>query len=127
MSMSAGSVAVAGDESVTGSGLARELYDADAATMPLPTVPGLGVTTSPFTVARPSNTSDQNAIKAARLVILRDLARRANAYATAIVAHITANAVATISTSARAGKIPNPVVAGDPIDPPGTAVTLPIS
>jgi hypothetical protein len=93
MSLVAGTVVVASDESVTGAGYARALYDADVATTVLPAVPGLGVTTPPFTPARPSNTSDQDTIKAGRLATLRELARRANAQAAATVSYFTANAV----------------------------------
>lgn len=98
MSMTAGSVTIADDESVTSSGMAKALYDAEVATLPaLPTVPTLHATTAPYSAARPVASDDVNATKTARLQILRDVARRATAQASALVTYLQANATTTIS------------------------------
>ena len=104
MALIAGTVVVASDESVTGAGWARALYDADIATftaqLPDPAVPpahfdpALWLTTA----------------KAIRLAALRERARQANAYATANVSTVVASAAVTIPIAAHTpfGKTPNP-------------------
>lgn len=105
MSMTAGSVIVADDESVTSSGLAKALYDAEIASLlalspsPFPTVPTLHDTSAPYSAARPVSSDDVNAAKAARLRILRDVARRATAQASALVTYFQANMQAKVATT----------------------------
>lgn len=82
-----GSVTVASDESHTGSGLARAMYEADKATMTLPTVPTLGATTAPYRGERPVTAADINIVKAARVAALQEAARKANAYALAVATY----------------------------------------
>lgn len=102
MSMTAGSVTIADDESVTKSGLAGALYDAEIASLlalipsPLPTVPTLNATTVPYSAARPVTAADITAAQNARLQILRDVARRATAQASAIVPYFQAHATVTV-------------------------------
>ncbi len=114
------------DESRSGSGLALALYDADVATLTLPALPVVDDEDPPFHPSRPATATDVDVVQAARLQLLNEAARRANAYASAIVSHVTANGKARITTGTSAGKVPNPVVAGDPIDPPDSAVLLAI-
>lgn len=92
MSLSAGTVTVASDETASGSGLAKALYDADVATLSLPTVPTLGSTAAPYRVERPVSADDVASVKAGRLTTLQEAARRANAYGAAIVSYLLANA-----------------------------------
>lgn len=100
MAMSAGAVAVASDESVAGGGMARDIYDAEAATLVLPIVPTVGDTTGyGFSPARPCVQAEVDQIKAARLAQLQDSARRANAYAAGIVTHIQSNAKAVVNVA----------------------------
>ncbi len=93
MTLLAGSVSVAAGEVVTGSGMALAIYNEDAATLTLPTVPTLGSTAAPYTVARPVQASDRAVYTAARLGALQDAARRATAYAVAIVATLQADGI----------------------------------
>lgn len=99
MAMVVGSVSVDSNEVVSGTGLSREIYDADAATTVLPTVPTLNDTSQPFTTQRPAIQSDLDLISASRVTLLQEVARRANAYASAIVPHITGNARTRIKTT----------------------------
>ena len=94
MSMTAGSVTVANDESRTGSGMALAIYDADFATLVLPPVPVLGSTTPPWNATIPVSQFDVDTAKAGRLGILREMARKATAYAAGVVSHIQAHATA---------------------------------
>jgi hypothetical protein len=95
MAMSAGTVAVADNETVTGSGLAHELYTTiraeEDANQALPSV------TPPLSWDQPA--ADWEAYVAPiRLKILRGSARLARAIASAVVAHITTNGEAVITT-----------------------------
>lgn len=83
MAMSKGSVSVDDSGSPTGSGLARELYDAHVAAMSAD--PDFG-----------SDFDDTKLENDART--LKGLAVLANAYADAIVTHLTTNAKARITT-----------------------------
>lgn len=100
MSMVAGSVTVADDESRTGSGMAVAIYDARAAryatllTGPGFTPPSLGQTSPPFALARPATQADIDQVKAQRLALLRGVALDATADAYAIVSYIQAHATA---------------------------------
>lgn len=105
--MNAGSVSVSSSEVVTGTGLARELYDADAATLVLPSLPTLGQNTAPYTAKRPCSQADINEVKTARVQLLQEAARRANAYASATVSHIKTNALAKVDQGALQ-RTPNP-------------------
>ena len=60
----------------------RALYDADAATLAptLPTVPTLDSTAAPWRPEKPVSADDVTTVKKARVAVLRDAARRANAY-----------------------------------------------
>lgn len=94
MSMVAGSVTVADDESRSGSGMALAIYDADFATLTLPPVPTLGSTIPPWNATFPVSPSDVAQAKKGRLGILKERARQANAYASAVVSYIQAHATA---------------------------------
>lgn len=100
MALAAGTVTVASDESATGSGVAKAIYDADLASMTaasmLPAVPTVGATTFPYTSTRPANADDVTNIKAARLVLLRESARRATAWAAGFVPYFAANGNARV-------------------------------
>lgn len=129
MSMTAGTVSVDDDESVTGGDYARALYDADYASLAaldppygLPEVPTLGSTDPPWSTSVPVSANDVSMVQAARVAILRDVARRANAYASATVTYLTANAKARISTST--GGLQQ--VAAVDTDPPTATKDLPI-
>lgn len=91
MSMVAGSVSVANDESRTGSGMALAIYDADVATLVLPPVPTLGSSDPPWNATIPVSQSDVDTARAGRLTILRERARQATAYARGIVGYLQAN------------------------------------
>ncbi|HEX2879109.1 MAG TPA: hypothetical protein VHO25_06195 [Polyangiaceae bacterium] len=95
MALDAGSVSVDPSEVATGDGLSKVIYDEDAATLALPVVPTLGATAQPYTVARPVQESDRTIIQNARVSVLQDLARKANAYASGIVQHLLASLVAS--------------------------------
>ena len=92
--MVAGSVSVANDESRTGSGMALAIYDADVATLVLQTIPRVGSTAPPWNSTFPVSPSDVATAKAGRLGVLRERARQANAYASAVVSYIQAHATA---------------------------------
>lgn len=102
--MIAGSVTVASDETATGTGLAKALYDANATSLTvnniLPAVPTLGDTTAPWTTARPVMQIDIDGIKAGRLLGLRETARTCTANAVGLVAYMQANAVAVVKADA---------------------------
>lgn len=100
MSMTAGAVSVAAGEVVTGTGLARALYDADVATLPLETAPTLGDTSAPYSAQRPASASDVALATAARLRALQERARLATAYAGALVPYLQANAKAKVAADA---------------------------
>jgi hypothetical protein len=95
MAMSAGTVSVADNETVTGSGLALALYDAirseEDANKPLPSL------TPPLDWDR-SAAAWEAEIKPVRLRILRSSARLARAISSAVVTHITTNGEAVITT-----------------------------
>lgn len=113
------------DEVVTGTGYARALYDADVATMTLPTLPMLGATDPPYTTLRPVSADDIDLVRAGRVRALQEAARRANAYASATVTYFTANAKARV-TSQSLGRTPNPNNPDVAIQPPLSTVDLPI-
>lgn len=126
MALLAGTVSVADNESVTGNGMARALYDADAATLTLPAIPALASTAQPFTTAYPCNEGNRQMVKDARLVMLRDAARRANAYAAALVDYLPdhLDVTVTVGTGTSVGRVPTPATSGTPIDPPSAPVDL---
>jgi hypothetical protein len=120
MAMIAGSVAVAPDGSYTGSDLAKALMDAHvtsaeallaAQAQPLADAGFPGVTTDPK-------------VKAA---MRQQLAAMANAYATALVSYLRANAKAhvTVEVLARTPNL-NPVPANADAQPPAAPVDIPI-
>jgi len=92
MAMEAGSIEVLDDETHQGSGLALALYEADAGTLELPKVPSVGETGRPYRVERPATQADVEQVRAGRLRALREVARRANAYAGAIAGFLKAQA-----------------------------------
>jgi hypothetical protein len=100
------------------------LYDANVATISLPALPILGDTTPPYRVGRAVNSTDINIIKAARLAILNEVARQANANAI-VVSYIQANGHAVISAES-CGRTPNPNNANTAILAPSVPVNLSI-
>lgn len=126
MSMTAGSVTFDEDDNlVTSAGLAVALYEADIATMAFPTVPTLGSTTPPYTANRPATASDIQIANDGAQLMREDAARRATAYASALVAYIQANAVARVTTESL-GRTPDPNNADTAIQPPLATVNIPI-
>ncbi len=103
-------VVVADNETVSaGTGLKLELYTADIATADIPPVLALASTAFPYSAGRPASAADVAATATARLMVLRDAARRANYMAAALSAHITTNAKARIGPAvAGVQKTPNP-------------------
>lgn len=75
-------------EAASGDGLARALYDADLATATIPALPALGQTTDPFSEQRPAFQSDIDIIKAARLGLKQEMARKANALASVLALQV---------------------------------------
>lgn len=124
MTMIVGSVSVNSLEVASGTGLAKMLYDANVATISLPTLPILGDTTPPYRVGRAVNSTDINIIKAARLAILNEVARQANANAI-VVSYIQTNGHAVISAES-CGRTPNPNNANTAILAPSVPVNLSI-
>lgn len=105
MALVAGTVTVADDEAVTGSGLALALYQAEAALLDLPTLVRAGNTTHPYSAARPATSADEAAFAAGRLRALRDVAKRANAIAGAMVAYLVANMEVVIPATEAADEL----------------------
>jgi hypothetical protein len=128
MSLAGGSVSVnQTTELATGNGLAKALYDADVATLSLPSLPVVGQTSAPFAAGRPCTQADVDVVKAARLALLNDAARRANAYGTATVAYFTTNAAVTVNIPTSASglqRTPNPNNANTDTQGPSTSKTL---
>ena len=133
MALVAGTVTIADDETVTGTGYAGAVYDADAASVTLPSLPVLGAASAPYSAQRPVGQTDVDAAKKGRLLVLRELARRANAYASATVAYFQANAqvnpgsLAAHVTNQRLGALPSAGVAGEPIAAPSVPVDVPLT
>ena len=144
MTLLAGTAAVQADESITGTGLAVAMAQADAANL-LTNIPTPDVAEAQlravFLKAVPPIAPDAATVATSRanaaslrMGILSGAVTRANAYAGAIVSYLTANAevqlstvVATVGTATHAGRIPSSTVAGTPIDGPTVAVTSPVS
>ena len=94
------SVVVEDDETLSaGTGLKLELYIADIATADIPAALVLGSTTFPYSSGRPVTAADVSVTADARLLVLRDAARRANYMAATICAHITTNGKARVGGS----------------------------
>jgi hypothetical protein len=114
----------------TGSGLKLELYRAEEAVTTLQPFYFVGQTTAPFSAETPADEAWcarlNPSVASARVATLRGIAARANAYGAAIVAHLTANAKAVISTSTSCGRMSDPLLAGAPVQAPGSNVELSI-
>jgi hypothetical protein len=109
MGLTAGSVAIdEGTEAVTGAGLALALYEADAATMSFPVDPALDSTAQPYSVERPANASDIALMKAARVRLKQELARKATARAVAIAPKILGFDASTFTAIQSADYVANP-------------------
>ncbi len=119
MSMQAGSVTVASDASYTGSGLAMALMDAHTLTAEPLLVAQLG---GAHIAATPAS---QTAMK---LPVRQSLAAMANAYASALVSYLQANATAHVTSQVLA-RTPtqSPVPSNANVQPPATAVDIPIT
>jgi hypothetical protein len=117
--MQAGSVTVAGDGSYTGSGLAKALMDAHVTNVEALVASQVAASQIPTT------TTSQAAMK---LSIRQALAAQANAYASAVVTYFQANATAHVTTQVL-GLTPtkDPVPANTAIQPPASAVDIPIT
>jgi hypothetical protein len=96
-SLSAGTLDVDDDGVVTGSGWARNRYDAEVgtdemvATLAMLVPPTPGDTTPPYSDARPATTDDRDAVLAAKVTLLKGIANRILAVTQADVAHLNAN------------------------------------
>ena len=131
MAMIAGDdVVIADDETVSaGTGMKRAIYDADAASLAptLPAAPVLGSTAAPWRGEKPVSADDVASVKTARVKILREAARRANAYGEALVTYVQANATAKVGAAVGGlQKTPNPNDPNKATAAPGADVFLPI-
>jgi hypothetical protein len=148
MAMQGGSVIVNDDESVSGGGLARAIFN-HLATLHAAELSGIntdyntmlaeinagqhGATTEEIKqTMRPS--FDATAQAAARLRLLRKWATTANDIGPPLVAYIQAeasiplaNVKATVSTSTSTGRTPNPNDPDTAIQGPASAVDLPVT
>ena len=118
MSLVAGSVEVASDASYTGSGLAMALMDAHVATaeaLAAAQLAASGITTTAASQA------------SMKLGIRQSLAAMANAYASALVTYIQANAIAHVTTQVLA-RMPaaSPFPPNADAQPPAAPVEIPI-
>lgn len=133
MSLDAGTVSVADDETPTGSGMALALYTSMVTFITLPTLPALGATAAPYSAARPATQTDINNAQAGRLTALRGVAAQANGIATGLVPYVTANAevhvgsMAAHVTNESLGRTPNPNAADRAIEPPSYPVDIPLA
>lgn len=126
MTIQAGSVKVLEDGTHAGDGLALALYEADTATMEVPEVPEVGSTERPYRAERPATKLDAELVRTGRGRVLREAARRANAYAEAIVGYLKAHAE-VIVTEQRLGRVPASAEPGTAIDPPTKPVSLAVT
>jgi hypothetical protein len=113
MAMKAGSVLVATDGSYSGTDLAKALMDAHVA-----------AAETLVENQSPGATSHLNV----KVALRQGLALMANAYATALVAYLQANARAVVTTQVLA-RVPaqDPVPPGASVLPPATPVEIPIA
>lgn len=121
MSMAAGSVSVANDGTVTGSGLALARYNARIAAPSMVAFLAMQ-TTDPL--------ASNYVPAAAKITMMRGVAESATADAAADVAYITTNAAvsATASvTNQSLGALPETLTAGQPIAPPAAPVAVPVA
>jgi hypothetical protein len=147
--MTAGSVTVNDNETHSGTGMALAIYEAlktahaselpdpDAGAFPPPDLPeGTSDADREEAEAKTAATNAQMRANkvAARVRMLRRDAADATAIATAVVAHIQANAVvslssvvATVSPSASVGRTPDPNDPGAAIQGPLLEVQLPVT
>lgn len=102
MTMAAGSVTVASDETETGSGAALVLYLANKSSLALPMLPTIGDTSDPFAPGRPCNAGDVAVMQTARLSVLRETARQATANAQ-IITYLLGNAQVDVTIAAGTG------------------------
>jgi hypothetical protein len=119
MSMQPGSVTVAGDASYTGTGLAMALMDAHVATAE-------ALVASQIAASQIATTpASQLAMK---LAIRQGLAAMANAYGSAMVAYLQANATAHVTTQVLAlTPTADPVPSNTAVQPPASPVDIPIT
>lgn len=112
----------------SGTGLKRELFDAEVVVTDLPSPYAVGQTTDPFSNDRPASPEMLASINPQRMKmraeILKGIARRANAWGDAIIAHIKANAVAVVRTTDAFGSLPDDLEPGAPILPPQSEIRL---
>jgi hypothetical protein len=100
VALSAGSVTVNASGVASGTGLAKAIYDAEIVTAPLVAVPRPGDTDMPYSAVRPVAQADVDSVKAGNQRLRQDVARRANALASALVAYLQANAEVVIPADA---------------------------
>lgn len=117
-----GSVTVAEDGTVTSSGLAKSLYDADVATLELATPPSPGDTTAPYSAAYPAPADVVDQITAANIRALQEAARRANALAAGFLVYFLAHNDMVFDVGV--GKTGDPLFANSVIVPLDVPVTL---
>ncbi|GEM_PF-4838810 len=93
-------VAIADDETITGTGVKLDLTNAeiaaDVADRVLPALPTIGQTTPPYRAERPCQQSDIDTVRKGRVSMERDIARRANVYAQKILDYL-GTALATVA------------------------------
>lgn len=127
MAMNAGSVSVSGGGVVSGTGLAREIFDAvwagRVAGGLIPTAPTLGGTSPPWSAERPVSADDVTAFNAQIVSAKQQVAIDANAMASAIVTHLTTNGRARV-VSESLGRVPTPNTSGTAIDAPASPVEI---
>jgi hypothetical protein len=123
-----------GDPLFSGSGLALEWARATilAALSQLPPLPSVGSTAPPYRPERPASATDRKLSLDARRLLFQEKARDANAVAPMLVAYLQANAQVDLAqvrarvAGVSVGRTPNPNAADVPINPPASAVDLPL-
>jgi hypothetical protein len=135
VSLAVGAVAIADNESVSGTGAARAIYDATVSIAvnlgPL-VLPTLGATLAPYRTERPVGQGDIDRMKIARLIVLRAHATTCTVIAN-LIPYLVENASivpgslhATVTTES-VGVTPTPNDPGAAILPPASPVGIPLT
>lgn len=137
MAMEGGQVAVTDDETVSGGGLARAIYNKKA-TSGAATLAAISDAYASSLATEGLSQQERESLVAqrdsSRLSLLRSWAAEANDLGAAIVDYLKDNATvslatvkATVGTSTSVGRTPNPNNGDVPIEPPSAAVDLPVT
>ena len=113
-------VEISDAEVVTGSGLKREIYNAEVAITTLPVLYYEGQTTSPFSSGYPATAAaiaEMNPMmQGLRLTILRGIAKRSNVIGQTVIDHFTTNGHAVVGTSDSCGRYQGVSISGPASD-----------